>query len=162
MSAFKDIFTSTTKMVILRRGLRSSYILWSFKIFKIFANFWKLSVWNRFQTGEASMKYLFITDNQPSLHLWWKKILLNHKKISQYYDYDCLQKFLLLFTLMFLLIASIIKNSHFCTGIWFIILSRHPRLTLKEFQYLTWTTAKRSAKYLWKKIALIFCEIYLL
>ena len=39
-----------------------------------------------------------------------KKNLLNHHKVSQFFEYDCLQSFLLLF--MSLLTTLIVKNSY--------------------------------------------------
>ena len=33
--------------------------------------------------------YQFITSNHASFHLWWKEKLLNHQKISKYYEADC-------------------------------------------------------------------------
>ena len=30
----------------------------------------------------------FVTNTHPSFHLWWKKSLLNHQKVSKYYEND--------------------------------------------------------------------------
>ena len=32
---------------------------------------------------------MFITNNHESFHLWWKKNLVEHEKVSKYYDQDC-------------------------------------------------------------------------
>ena len=52
---------------------------------------------------------MFITNNHASIHLSLeKKKMLNYQKVSKYYEHDCLQNFLLLFTT--LLTALIVKN----------------------------------------------------
>ena len=35
---------------------------------------------------------MFITNNHPSFHLWRKENLLNHEKVSKYYEDDCRTK----------------------------------------------------------------------
>ena len=37
-------------------------------------------------TREATCIYLFNTNNQALLHLWWKENLVKHQKFSKYYD----------------------------------------------------------------------------
>ena len=32
---------------------------------------------------------MFISNNRASFHLWWKKNLVKHKKVSEYYENDC-------------------------------------------------------------------------
>ena len=32
---------------------------------------------------------MFITNNRATFHLWWKKKLVKHKKVSKYYKNDC-------------------------------------------------------------------------
>ena len=32
---------------------------------------------------------MFITNNHESFHLWWKKNLVKHHKVSKYYRQDC-------------------------------------------------------------------------
>ena len=49
--------------------------------------------------------------------------LLNHQKVSKYYEYDCLNNFLLLF--MSLLSSFAVKSSHILTGIYFIFLKKN-------------------------------------
>ena len=49
-----------------------------------------------------------------------KKNLLNHHKASQFFEYDCLQSFLLLF--MSLLTTLIVKNSYIFPGVDIIFL----------------------------------------
>ena len=39
----------------------------------------------------------FISNNRELFHLWWKENLVNHQKVSKYYENDCricLHKFL--------------------------------------------------------------------
>ena len=71
-------------------------------------------------TREATRVYQLITNDYASFHLWWKENLRNHQKVSNYYEHDCLQNFLLLF--MSLLTALIVRNSHTLDGIYFIFL----------------------------------------
>ena len=32
---------------------------------------------------------MFISNNRPSFHLWWKENLAKHRKVSKYYETDC-------------------------------------------------------------------------
>ena len=32
---------------------------------------------------------MFISNNHPSFHLWWKENLVKHQKLSKYYETDC-------------------------------------------------------------------------
>ena len=83
----------------------------------------------------------FITNNRASCHLWLKENLLNHQKVSKYYEHDCLlENFILLF--MSLLTVLIVKSSHILAGIYFVFLST----ALNGFQYQIWISVKRSGK----------------
>ena len=53
---------------------------------------------------------IFISNNRPLFHLWWKENLVKHEKVSKYYEIDCLQNFLFLF--MPLLTIKFVKKSH--------------------------------------------------
>ena len=53
---------------------------------------------------------VFISNNDPSFHLWLKENLVKFQKVSKYYENDCLQIFLLVF--ISLLIAKFVKSSH--------------------------------------------------
>ena len=86
----------------------------------------------------------FITNNHASFHLCWTENLLNHEKVSKYYEYDCLQNFILLF--IPLLTTLIVKNSLILAGIFFVFLQKRVRLSLKGFQYQIWTSVKRLGK----------------
>ena len=86
-------------------------------------------------TREETLIYQFININHSSFHLWGKENLLNHQKISKYYEHDYLQNFLLLF--MSLLTALIVENSPRLN------LKKCPRLNLKGFEYQIWTSVKR-------------------
>ena len=65
---------------------------------------------------------IFISNNRPSFHSWWNDNLVKHWKVSEYYETDCLQNFVLLF--IFLLITKFVKNSHIQFGIFFIFLKQ--------------------------------------
>ena len=32
---------------------------------------------------------MLISNNHPSIHLWWKENLVKHRKLSKYYETDC-------------------------------------------------------------------------
>ena len=64
---------------------RRAIAVWSFEVFLIFPNFPRSSPLGRSATGI----YQFITNNDASFHLWWKKNLLNYQKVSKYYEYTC-------------------------------------------------------------------------
>ena len=32
---------------------------------------------------------MFIRNNRPSFHLWWKENFVKHQKVSKYYENDC-------------------------------------------------------------------------
>ena len=32
---------------------------------------------------------MFVSNNRPSFHLWWKENLVKHQKVSKYYETDC-------------------------------------------------------------------------
>ena len=53
---------------------------------------------------------MFITNNRTSFHLWSKKNLVKHQKVSKYYEIHCLENLILLFRSS--LTAPIVKNSH--------------------------------------------------
>ena len=62
-------------------------------------------------TREAICIYQFIINKHASFQLRWKENLLNHQKVSNYYEHGCLQNFVLLF--MPLLTILIVNNSYF-------------------------------------------------
>ena len=80
---------------------------------------------------EATRRYHVYKWNCPSFHLWWKKHLVKHQKVSKYFETDFLQSFLLLF--MFLLTAKFVKNSHILARIFFIFLKNAPKRTWNSF-----------------------------
>ena len=61
-----------------------------------------------------------MSNNRPSFHLWRRKNLVKHEKVSKYYENDCLQNFLSLF--MSLLTAKFVRNSHTDARIYFSFL----------------------------------------
>ena len=66
-----------------------------------------------------------------SFHLWWKQNLIEHQKVSEYYENDCLQNFLLLF--IFLVIAKFVKKSHIYARTHFIFLKTVVKQTWNSF-----------------------------
>ena len=70
---------------------RRAIILWSFNIFLIFPTFLSLKLLGN--SWDICI-YHFITNNHAFFHLWWKKNLLNHQKVSKYYEHNC--RFLIL------------------------------------------------------------------
>ena len=63
---------------------------------------------------------MFISNNCPSLHLWWKQNLVKQQKVSKYYEPDCLQN--VLFFFMILLTTDSVKNTHISARNFFIFL----------------------------------------
>ena len=61
-----------------------------------------------------------MSNNRPSFHLWRRKNLVKHEKVSKYYENDCLQNLLSLF--MSLLTAKFVRNSHIDARIYFFFL----------------------------------------
>ena len=51
----------------------------------------------RSATRETTCINQLITNSKASFHLWEKEKLMKHQKFSKYYDYGCLQNFLLHF-----------------------------------------------------------------
>ena len=74
---------------------------------------------------------MFISNDCPSFHLWWKKNLVKHWKVSKYYETDYLENFLLLF--MFLLTSKFVRNSHIEVRIFFIFLKNILKQTSNSF-----------------------------
>ena len=83
--------------------------------------------------------------------------MLNHQKVSKYYEHNCLQSFFLIFE--FLLTALIVKTSP--TGWNLLYLSKkRPRPNLKGFQYQIWNSVKRSeSSYQVRQILAIFLKL---
>ena len=63
---------------------------------------------------------MFYSNNRPSFRLSWKENLVKHWKVSNNYETDCQQNFLLL--CMFLLTTTSVKKSHILARIFFIFL----------------------------------------
>ena len=59
------------------------------EIFLIFLNFLRFEVLICAATREATFIYQFITNNHASFHFWLKENLLNHQKVTKYYELDC-------------------------------------------------------------------------
>ena len=64
---------------------------------------------------------MFISNNRLSFDLWGKENLVKHRKVSKYYQNDCLKHFLLLF--MSLLTATFVKKNHISAKIYFVFLT---------------------------------------
>ena len=65
---------------------------------------------------------MFISNNHTSFHLWGKKNLVKHRKVSKHYETVCLQNLLLLFK--FVLTAKLAKSIHIYAIIFFIFLKK--------------------------------------
>ena len=84
---------------MLNSALREKFYFAFFKIFLLVLT--QFSFWQEdLALSYHSMKFLtfiyqFITNNYASFHLWWKEYLEKHKKVSKYYDNNCLQNILL-------------------------------------------------------------------
>ena len=131
---FQKIFASIDKIFSSGEGgvnERCAIILWRFDIFVLFPNFLRSEVLSFSATHETIRICQFIINKHASFHLWWKKNLLNHQKVSKYYEHDCLQNFVLLF--MSLLTTFIVKNSHVLIGIYVIFLKKVLDQTWKAF-----------------------------
>ena len=74
---------------------------------------------------------MFISNNRPFGHLWWKEDFVYHLKVSKYYETDCLQIFLLL--IMLLLTNKFVKSSHISTRTFFIFLNNVLKQTWNSF-----------------------------
>ena len=61
----------------------------AFSVFLMFFNFLRSQAWSRLTTREAVPIHKFITNNQASFHLWWKENMLNHQRVSKYYELGC-------------------------------------------------------------------------
>ena len=108
-----------------------------FEIFLLFPNFLSPNSSVTLQWGYTT----FIINNQTSFHLWWKKDLVKHQKVSIYYHHDCLQNFILLF--MSILTAPVVEKSFFGWNLLYLS-KKGPRPNLKSFQYRIWTSGKIS------------------
>ena len=76
--------------------------------------------------------YQCITNNHAVLHLWWMENLINnHQKVSQHYEHDNLQNFLLL--LMSLLTALIVEQSYFHCNLLYLSKNKVLDQTWKAF-----------------------------
>ena len=89
-------------------------------------------------------------------HLWWKQNLIEHQKVSEYYENDCLQNFLLLF--IFLVIAKFVKKSHIYARTHFIFLKTVVKQTWNSFntkcgpQWKDW----KSSYQIWQILVIFF------
>ena len=111
ISVFREFFASINKIFILagRLGTRLLFC-------EVLRLFWYLLI-SKDPKSEVVRQLvrqfvytMFISHNRASFHLRWKENLVEHQKVSKYYENDCLQNFLFLF--MSLLTAPISKNSH--------------------------------------------------
>ena len=62
---------------------------------------------------------MFINNNRPSFHLWWKENLVEHRKVSKYYETGC--RWVRYYNLPFLLYISFLNifyafycNNYYC------------------------------------------------
>ena len=86
---------------------------------------------------------MFITNNRTSFYLWWKENLVEHQKVSKYYENDCLQNAIMFFVP--LLTATVVENSHIQVGIYLIFLETVLKQTWKSFKFRPpWKNGKSS------------------
>ena len=74
---------------------------------------------------------MFITNNHPLFLFFWKKNLMKHWKVSDYYEIDCVKIFLLLFK--FLLTTIFVTNSHIYARTFFNFLKTVFKQTSNSF-----------------------------
>ena len=101
---------------------------------------------------------ILISNNRPSFHLWWKQNLGKLQQVSNYFEKDCLQIFLLLF--LFLLPTKFVKNSHIWGKIYFIFLKNVLKQTRNSFNtkfQAQWKAC--SSSYQLKQILAIYCDL---
>ena len=92
---------------------------------------------------------IFIINNPPLFHLWWKEHLVKHQKVSKYYEPDSLQIFLMLF---YVFIKNWFFQEQSYLGKNFLCVSKKcPQSNLKGFWNQIWTSVKRSENQLSSK-----------
>ena len=95
---------------------------------------------------------MFISNNCPSLPLWWKENLIRHQQVSKYYGNDSLQNFLLDF--MSLIPTKFVRNSHIWAKIYFIFLENVLKQTWNSFytniedQWKSWKSSYQAKQFL--------------
>ena len=108
---------------------------------------------------------MFISNNRPSFHLWWKKNLGKHQKVLKYYENDCS---LNLIWSLFLLDQFICVLASYLT----FFRSSHSRVYCKKD--ILKNFAKFTGKHLWQSLPFFagwhfqlaqvfsceFCEIF--
>ena len=100
---------------------------------------------------------MFLSNNGPSFHLWWKENLVKHREVSKYYETDCLQNFILLF--MLFLTTEFVKNDHIKDRIFFIFLKNVLKQTRHSFNTKFQTQWKDPESSYHVKITLgLFCH----
>ena len=77
-----------------RGGLISVFGKFSASIGKTFTLAWRLGAGLSFcealrQPVRQLVYAMFISNNRPSFHLWWKENLVKHRKVWKYYETDC-------------------------------------------------------------------------
>ena len=84
--------------------------------------------------------------------------MLNYEKVSRYYELDCLQNFNLLF--ISLSTASVFKNNHILSGIYYIFLKNVIDQTWKAFITIFWFQWKdRESSNQVIQILALFCKL---
>ena len=101
---------------------------------------------------------MFISNNRPSLPLWWKENLVKHQQVSKYYENDSPQNFLLVFK--FSIPTKFVRNSHIWAKIYFMFLENVLKQTWNSFntkfedQSKSWKNS-----YQVKQILALFCYL---
>ena len=129
--------------------------------FLVSSSFSKILSIKSFGTCETTHIYQFITNNQTSFHLCWKKNLVNHQRVSKYYEHNCLQNFLLLLCLyqQFLYLKTVIFYPEFPLSFWKNVLYQ----TRKAFNTKLGSHWKyQKSNYQVRQILALFCKLVVL
>ena len=101
---------------------------------------------------------MFITNNHDSFHLWWKESLLNHQKVSKYFEHVRAQN--LLSPFMSFWRTLIVNNSDILAEICFISLKNVLRETWKSFNTKFGPLWKvRGIRYQLRQTLMPFCKL---
>ena len=87
IAIFRDFFASISENFILAGGWALGYHSMEFRHLTDISYFPKILSLKSF--GNSFVYTMFISNNRPSFHLWWKENLVKDRKVSKYYETDC-------------------------------------------------------------------------